>query len=136
MEYKITIHDESETIELAENFENYRGTDNYKKGRCEKIEDFGIENYKKLKEELKDYCTFNPTNGDYLVAYNPSTKLFTVSKIDSNAKPKTRISFNETKSDSINKETVFCLNEKFIGFSYESNKNTISGMYDKIDMIS
>ena len=34
--------------ELAENLENYPDTDFYIKELCKKIEDFGIENYKKL----------------------------------------------------------------------------------------
>ena len=95
-----------------------------------------IENYKKLEEELKDYCTFNPTNGDYLVAYHPSTKLFTVSKIDSNAKTKTRIGFDETKSDLINKETVFCLNESFFGIKIDHNKISLSDLFEKIDELN
>ena len=95
-----------------------------------------IKKFEKLKEELKDYCTFNPTNGDYLVAYHPSTKLFTVSKIDSNAKTKTRIGFDEKQSDLINKETVFCLNENFIWFGIDHNKISLSDLFEKIDKLN
>lgn len=46
--YKYLANNMNIDKELAENLENYPDTDFYIKELCEKIEDFGIENYKKL----------------------------------------------------------------------------------------